>query len=120
MYLKSYFQALDKNQGANIPVTDFYINSLSKINIDGTAKKELAENLNFLKDLMIYLDYDDVQENTLASWAPCAHRDCLDCCMYRKLQDLSNGNWVDKTLFVLSAATSTAEMVASSGWDCLF
>lgn len=74
--------------------------------------------IDFHRALMIYVDYDKAENNLQAKdWEDCAHRGCMDCCMYREAQALADSNLVKKVAFLLSAAESTAWMVGSCAWD---
>lgn len=110
-------------EGNSVDITVFYINKLESLPLTIDEKKRLEESFTIIKDWFVYLDYDAIdtgKSSTKQSWAPCAHRDCLDCCMYRKLQELESSNIVQKTWFVITAAWSTAEMASVCGYDCLF
>ena len=69
---------------------------------------------------MIYVDYNNSENNTqVQAERGCTHTGCTDCCMYRKAQRLSNSNFFDKAIFILTAASSTPEWFGSCGWGCI-
>lgn len=51
-----------------------------------------------------------------ARWQPCGHRDCFDCCMYRKLKE--DRNIVEFTAVLISLPQSMAWFTGSCLYDC--
>ena len=43
---------------------------------------------------------------------------CLDNCIKRKLQEIEDANWIEKSAFVISCVPSFALIVASCTWEC--
>ncbi|WP_299160337.1 hypothetical protein [uncultured Tenacibaculum sp.] len=115
--LKQYFAEL-KAQDNKVEFSNTYIQQIQNKNIKQSDKLFCINAIDFHKKLLIYVNYED-NNNQAREWEDCAHRGCMNCCMYRKTQDLSESNWVDKALFLVSAAQTTTKWFGSCAWDCI-
>ncbi len=118
--LKDFFNTLSINNEVNFKaITQLYINEIKNLSNDEIVIKECTENLILVRDYMIYLKFGIVDNNSQNKVWACAHRDCFDCCMYKKAYAVFvEGNWVDQASFLSSAAGQTAWWAGSCAWDC--
>jgi hypothetical protein len=115
--LKSYFDALNQSSLSSIDITQYYIEKIEKFNIHFKVKEDCINFLIFIRDLMIFINYDNYDRIDSQSLLK---RSCLDQCMYNKAKAIwEDGNWVDKTFFILTAAETTAGWFVSCGWTCI-
>jgi hypothetical protein len=116
--MKSYFDALDQSSLSSIDITQYYIEKIDKFDIDFKVKEDCINFLIFIRDLMIFINYDN--DNNVDSQS-LLKRSCLDQCMYNKAKAIwVDGNWVDKAGFILTAAETTAWWLGSCTWGCIF
>ena len=119
--LKDYFKTLSKNDETNFKaITQLYINEMQNLSDDANVVVECTEKLVLMRDFMIYFNTEKGDNSSIyqQKWA-CGHRDCFDCCMYRKAKEVwSDGNWVDQAGFIASVGTQVAWWAGSCAWDC--
>lgn len=102
----------------SLKITDQFINLLDKLSIQNEYKSKLNDILIFQRDLIVYTNYNVNDESNQKNIWNCAHRECIDCCMFWKLKDLENANLIDQLAFLATAAESTAIIVISCAYDC--
>jgi len=114
--LTNYFNALELRNLNSVDITQYYIEKIANFNIDIKIKEDCINFLIFNRDLMIFINYNaDVNMDSQSL----LKRGCLDQCMFDKAKAVwVDGNWVDKTRFVLTAASTTAWWLASCSWNC--
>lgn len=88
------------------------------MSIQNEYKSKLNDILIFQRDLIVYTNYNVNDESNQQNIWNCAHRECIDCCMFWKLKDLENANLIDQLAFLATAAESTAIIVISCAYDC--
>lgn len=118
LILKDFFNTISLNEEKNYKaITQLYINEIRNLTNDEEVINECLKSLTFIKDTMIYLDFGIDNSNLKAA---CGHRDCFDCCMYKKADALFNSqNWAEQAMFIYSAAVSTSVWVIDCGWNCI-
>lgn len=129
---QSLFNSLKKSDESSVAITDYYINEISCLEIDSEVKNSLSDKISFYKDLLIFYNFDVSEtnqtdegtdskgQNAIARKWKCPYRDCLDCCMNSKLEDLSEANIVEWCLAIAGFPEDLVWIVAACGWDCIF
>lgn len=127
----SLARALRMNDENSIDILEYYLNEISCFDIDDKIKKSCVDKITFYKDALIYFNFDKAEKIYLNSenkgvneiahkkW-DCPYRDCLDCCINSKLQDLEDNNLVDWVKTIVTFPENLLWMVGSCGWDCIF
>ncbi|WP_420551595.1 hypothetical protein [Tenacibaculum aiptasiae] len=115
--LKQYFIDLETKENIT-QFTNIYIQQIQNKNISESDKLFCINAIDFYQKLMNYVNLGD-ESYEAKDWEDCAHRGCMNCCMYRKAQDLADSNWVDKAFFLVSAAQTTSKWFGSCLWDCI-
>lgn len=115
--LKQYFSNINTKDDLT-QLTNTYIQQIQNKNISESDKLFCINAIDFYQKLMNYVN---LSNNTYEAkeWEDCARRSCMNCCMYRKAQDLADSNWVDKAFFLVSAAQTTSKWFGSCLWDCI-
>lgn len=129
LVFKGLFEVLFVDDETKIyDVLGFYLEQLEFLNIDKKAKEFCKNRLILMNDMFVYVNYDDESNykspqkvrggpETGYIWN-CTTRDCVDCCINYKLNEVYNGNLVDKLLFLADFVRQTAQFAVSCGWDC--
>lgn len=115
--LNQYFIDLATQDNKSL-FTNTYIQNIQNKKLSESDKLFCINAVDFYQKLMVYVNYEG-NKNEARDWENCAHRGCMNCCMYRKAQNLSNSNWVDKAFFLVSAAQTTSKWFGSCLWDCI-
>lgn len=90
----------------------------------GTYNHELLKFISFHKGLCSSFrnninEVDLDKANGGPGQAISRFESCFERCVEKKLSEVfNNGNWIDKTAFILNATLNTSWYVASCGWNC--
>ena len=110
--LKQYFTDLNTKDNTT-QFTNSYIQQIQNKSINESDKLFCINAIDFYQKLMNYVNLSN-ETYEAKDWEDCAHRGCMNCCMYRKAQNLSNSNWVDKAF-----SQTTSKWFGSCLWDCI-
>lgn len=116
LIFQSYFNSFNKNDINKILITDYYISEVKKLNISNESMVFCLNTLSFIKNQIIYFNYD--AQNNLSYKSLYSSR-CWDSCMSDKADSVwKDGNWIDKAAFIATAAETVAWWGGSCAWDC--
>lgn len=114
-----WFELLRQNPEISLPIiNETYVSEILSLSIENFSFYKVKNAMNFHQNLMAYCDFEhdiNSEENTMnRSWSSCAHKLCLDCCMYRKAQELSRSN----IIFLAETPRNVTAWRSSCGYDC--
>jgi hypothetical protein len=123
--IESYIRSIsDRSYEEILSISELYICDIESLGIPRCSKDKTIGIITFYQDLNIWLNTytKDYESNTKTEegrekW-DCRSRDCLDCCMYRRLDEISE-NPVDLFYFVVNAAVNTVVLGLACAWDCI-
>lgn len=124
LILKSYFKSLSISMSDdNISIAEYYIEQVNEMEIPQKDKEFCLNRLSLHKNLLFFVDDSnlDVVDSRLAlrqKWPPCAHRDCFDCCMYRKSQEFEKKTWVEKAWILLHLPEEIGQWIVYCIYNC--
>lgn len=123
--LKSYIRSIsNRSYEEIISISDLYVSDIESLDIPYCSKERTTDIIKFYKDLKVWLNKctKDYESNTKteegrAKW-DCRSRTCIDCCMYRKLDEIED-NPVQILYFMINPGVNTAVLGLSCAWDCI-
>ena len=123
--IKSYIRSIsDRSYDEILSISELYICDIESLGIPVCSKDRTIGIITFYQDLKIWLNTcpKDYESNTKTEegrekW-DCRSRDCLDCCLYRRIDSISD-NPVDLFYFMLNPAVNTAVLGLACVWDCI-
>lgn len=120
---ENYFELLNQNPKISpLIINEIYVSEILSLSIENFSSDKFENAMNYHHDLLLYFDFEqdiNSDSNVMNREWNCAHRDCLDCCMYRKLNHLKRkANIIEQIEFAAGLPYSVAWMAGACGWDC--
>lgn len=120
---KSFFSIMEERLiDEKLAICDLFMAELEVVHLHRNIKDKIIYTISGYRDLIVFLNSEnkiDTSNSKGAEW-DCPYRSCFDCCMTSKLQDVEDGNWIDKALFMSAFYINIPAMGASCAWDCAF
>jgi hypothetical protein len=119
---ESFLTSFKNSKENSVAICEFYINEVSCMKIDDQVKIDFFNRITFLKDLLIFVDYEthnekvssDVVEKVLKN----PFDDCFDNCISSEVMH-SMSSTVRKIIFLLRLPLSFAEIMVICVADCV-
>ena len=118
---ESFCNAFSKSEEDYIAICDFYMNEVSCLKIENDVKDNFINRIGFLRDLLIYVDYETYKKKTssdviLKIAKPYGY--CFEDCFDKELEAIRES--VVKTIFfLLHTPFSSAELAIVCAVECL-
>lgn len=114
-------QYVNENQKIFEEIIKSDIDSLKLIEkklLSETNNDPILEFLSYYKYILILNTEINYNIQTESRFCSNCWEMCTNICMNKKLKEIQDSNWIDQTIFVLTAPESTLQMYASCSWDC--
>jgi hypothetical protein len=119
---ESFLNSFNNSKENSVAICEFYINEVACLKIDDQVKSDFVDRITFLKDLLIFVDYEahkekvssDVVEKVLKN----PFDDCFDNCIRSEVMHAMSST-VRKIIFLLRQPLSVAEILVICVADCV-
>lgn len=117
---ESLLSSLSNSEECAIAICEFYINEISCMNLDDHVKMDIIDRITFLKDLMIFIDYETntkmVSYDVVDEEKP--FDDCFDNCMNDEIRHATSST-IREVLFLMHLPLRVAEFIIICVGDCV-
>ena len=119
---ESFLSSFNKNKENPVAICELYINEVLCLKINNQVKKDFVDRITFLKDLLIFVDYEAHNETVSSGVVKKVLKnpfdDCWDNCMNSEVMH-SMSTTVRKIIFLLRMPLSVAEIMVICVADCV-